>query len=1051
MYKQVILAELVSIIIIIITTTIAKQIRATTQITIIVITIIRIKISIRFPLTRHSILSIVHIPQHPPTIRHSGNLSNNHSQATHSIYGSGSSHSSAQNYYDICHHNRSSDGSPPLPTYGSMSVSLVRLNPARLCVTVAAPAASPISPLPSAIHPEQRRPPPPPPPPPPPLIVTYPSDPRPRHNSQRPQYQPHYQYHHHYHHQYQHLHQHNLHYHQQQQTNRQSLPLTRTISNSTNATTLNSNSISPTTNSYLTDVVNVNSCNDIIPIPPGSSPSSSLTPQQQQFNNASAPINSHNNQGQGSHQHQQQQQQQQQQQRNYRGNSGNNGNVNGPSDYMNYRRGGICPPLSREYAGNNNSNTNGHNRRHMTENHASSSMMANQHISGQGGGHHQRNYNDRNSNHFGNSDQDHRSESSNYNFMRNGSGGYGRNGNSHYQHLNNGNGYGNNNNGPSSSSGGPGLMGELPSGSGLSGSTLSLNNNNGSGLNSDSPSRKRRRISGRPSQSPPAIWEPRRSQRVIMQQGSPPLRRPRLRDVATSTQQQQQQQQYAHAQQQQQPPNYHQMHHHQPQAHYVPQQQQQQPPPHPQRSPWDMPGNGPNGGSNGGNGSVPSSSSVGAILQQVQGPPQPPPPPTSLMVDLNLNQVPVSLALRQEPIWASFCTYPMPTQARLAPCHLHGVYTPFPAPPPGLAAAPPMQVAHQVPTPTQMAAAAAAAQHMIAQATITAQQQQRDVAAIAVANLTPIEPPVTAHHLDGHHAAAPGPVTAQPPHPHAHQLAPGIHIASMSAAAAAATHHLHSTAAAAAAAVQVSQMAGPPQIIMSSERRTFPPHRRIPRFWTANHGQHRHVLPPQSLAAHQAPVQIQTTAGIINPGFLLNFLAMFPLSPYNQHDLNSGDTNETENYEALLSLAERLGEAKPRGLSRNEIDQLPSYKYNPEVHNGDQTSCVVCMCDFELRQLLRVLPCSHEFHAKCVDKWLRSNRTCPICRGNASDYFDGVDQQQQAAQSAAASGAGGVSTGALASQHATVTSNPSSSAAAAAVAAAAATASAVTPQQSQAA
>lgn len=33
--------------------------------------------------------------------------------------------------------------------------------------------------------------------------------------------------------------------------------------------------------------------------------------------------------------------------------------------------------------------------------------------------------------------------------------------------------------------------------------------------------------------------------------------------------------------------------------------------------------------------------------------------------------------------------------------------------------------------------------------------------------------------------------------------------------------------------------------------------------------------------------------------------------------------------------------------------------------------CVVCMCDFESRQLLRVLPCNHEFHAKCVDKWLK--------------------------------------------------------------------------------
>lgn len=128
-------------------------------------------------------------------------------------------------------------------------------------------------------------------------------------------------------------------------------------------------------------------------------------------------------------------------------------------------------------------------------------------------------------------------------------------------------------------------------------------------------------------------------------------------------------------------------------------------------------------------------------------------------------------------------------------------------------------------------------------------------------------------------------------------------------------------------------------------------------------------------------------------GILLNFLAMFPLSTYGQPDLNSPDSNETENYEALLSLAERLGEAKPRGLARPEIDQLPSYKFNAETHTGDQTSCVVCMCDFEARQILRVLPCSHEFHAKCVDKWLRSNRTCPICRGNASEYFESSEEQ----------------------------------------------------------
>lgn len=146
-----------------------------------------------------------------------------------------------------------------------------------------------------------------------------------------------------------------------------------------------------------------------------------------------------------------------------------------------------------------------------------------------------------------------------------------------------------------------------------------------------------------------------------------------------------------------------------------------------------------------------------------------------------------------------------------------------------------------------------------------------------------------------------------------------------------------------------------------------------------------------------------------------------PLSPYNQAELSSPDS-VTENYEALLSLAERLGEAKPRGLTRAEVEQLPSYKFNAETHQGDQTNCVVCMCDFEALQSLRVLPCSHEFHSKCIDKWLKvrenhiisrdlnlswiylcveiyailqttilltlqSNRTCPICRGDAGEYF----------------------------------------------------------------
>jgi len=146
---------------------------------------------------------------------------------------------------------------------------------------------------------------------------------------------------------------------------------------------------------------------------------------------------------------------------------------------------------------------------------------------------------------------------------------------------------------------------------------------------------------------------------------------------------------------------------------------------------------------------------------------------------------------------------------------------------------------------------------------------------------------------------------------------------------------------------------------------------------------------PAHMQNHHQPFQIWQV--------LASFMRSSPL-PTHPHlagndFLNGAEPSDVaENYEALLNLAERLGEAKPRGLSRQEIENLPSYHFNPDdVQESDQTICVVCMCDFENKQRLRVLPCNHEFHAKCVDKWLKTNRTCPICRGDASQKEDGQD------------------------------------------------------------
>lgn len=138
------------------------------------------------------------------------------------------------------------------------------------------------------------------------------------------------------------------------------------------------------------------------------------------------------------------------------------------------------------------------------------------------------------------------------------------------------------------------------------------------------------------------------------------------------------------------------------------------------------------------------------------------------------------------------------------------------------------------------------------------------------------------------------------------------------------------------------------------------------------------VTPSRVSAMVPAPAHPSHLAPVVPPSpLLLHFLAMVhapPPAPYTPSSASSttAGSAESENYEALLSLAERLGDAKPRGLTRQQLDQLPSYRFTAvEQPSAQLSSCVICMCDFEQRQTLRVLPCSHQFHAKCVDKWLK--------------------------------------------------------------------------------
>ncbi|KAL0555931.1 hypothetical protein IC582_004434 [Cucumis melo] len=49
----------------------------------------------------------------------------------------------------------------------------------------------------------------------------------------------------------------------------------------------------------------------------------------------------------------------------------------------------------------------------------------------------------------------------------------------------------------------------------------------------------------------------------------------------------------------------------------------------------------------------------------------------------------------------------------------------------------------------------------------------------------------------------------------------------------------------------------------------------------------------------------------------------------------------------------------------------------------DELTCSVCLEQVNVGELIRSLPCLHQFHANCIDPWLRQQGTCPVCKFRA--------------------------------------------------------------------
>ena len=91
--------------------------------------------------------------------------------------------------------------------------------------------------------------------------------------------------------------------------------------------------------------------------------------------------------------------------------------------------------------------------------------------------------------------------------------------------------------------------------------------------------------------------------------------------------------------------------------------------------------------------------------------------------------------------------------------------------------------------------------------------------------------------------------------------------------------------------------------------------------------------------------------------------------------------NSTNCVNNKLNLNNKSIEYKLKCLGLEQVylnDILPKFK--KVSGNIISDNCSVCYNNYIDGEYYRKLKCNHYFHKKCIDKWLKLNPICPICR-----------------------------------------------------------------------
>lgn len=100
------------------------------------------------------------------------------------------------------------------------------------------------------------------------------------------------------------------------------------------------------------------------------------------------------------------------------------------------------------------------------------------------------------------------------------------------------------------------------------------------------------------------------------------------------------------------------------------------------------------------------------------------------------------------------------------------------------------------------------------------------------------------------------------------------------------------------------------------------------------------------------------------------------------------EENFINNFATNLDLLNNIHTSIVSSLYDKPTDLLPKYKKVKKCTLNEE--CIICLEKFKENEYSRTLNCSHNFHKKCIDKWINKYKKfhCPQCRKNPFIFQD---------------------------------------------------------------